>query len=224
MNLIKMLFSIFLWVFPWPLRRLLLNWAFGYKISRQARIGFSIIVPEQLEMLEHARIGHLTMCKGLRLVRLGTSSRIGNLDWISGFPLSNKSAFQQRLNRNPSLILGDHSAITHRHLIDCTDQIVIGDFTIIAGYGTQFLTHSIDILNAKQDCQPIQIGSYCLVGTACVLLPGSALGDYCLLGANSLLNKKHQGQFSLFGGVPAAFIKELPHDAKYFSRQSGYIN
>lgn len=224
MNIVKLILSIIFWAFPWPIRRLFLNKAFGYKISSAANIGFSIILSNQLEMLEGARIGHLTMCKGLYMVRLGVSSKIGNLNWISGFPLKDKSFFSHRINREPSLMIGDNSAITHRHLIDCTDKITVGDFTTIAGNHSQFLTHSIDIMASKQDCKPIQIGSYCLVGTACVFLPGSSLGDYCVLGANSLLNKSYVEQFRLYGGVPAVVVKELPKDAGYFTRKLGFIH
>jgi len=223
-NILKIILSIILWIFPWPIRRIILNTIFGYKISPNAKIGFSIIIPGQLIMLDCARIGHLTMCKNLEIVKLGVSSRIGNLNWISGFPLKDKSSFSHQTDREPSLIIGNHASMTHRHLIDCTDKITIGDFTTIAGNRSYLLTHSIDILESKQDCKPIQIGSYCLVGTTSVLLPGSSLGDYCVLGANSLLNKSYTEQYCLYGGVPAVLLKEMPKDAKYFSRKSGYIH
>lgn len=224
MIIIKIVFSIILWTFPWPIRRLFLNKIAGYKISTKARIGFSIIIPDQLEMHNYSRIGHLSVCKGLKTLKLGEYSRIGNLNWISGYPIKNTLSFYHRKTREPSLIIGEHSAITHRHLIDCTDKIEIGSFTTIAGYHSQFLTHSIDILHAMQDCEPISIGSYCLLGTSCVLLPGAALGDYSVLGANSLLNKGFNDQYILFGGVPAVMVKELPKDAQYFNRKTGFIN
>jgi len=213
-----------LWLFPWTIRRIILNRLFGYKISQQARIGYSIVIPGKLEMLAGARIGHLTMCKNINLLRMGVSSHLGNFNWISAFPSWNKSSFIHRSNRDTSLIIGDHTAITHRHLIDCTDKITIGDFSTIAGNHSYLLTHSIDILESRQDCKPIQIGSYCLVGTTSVLLPGSSLGDYCVLGANSLLNKSYTERYCLYGGVPAVMIKEIPKDAKYFTRKTGYVN
>lgn len=223
MNILKIIISIFLWIFPWHIRCFLLNKAFGYKISYQARIGFSIIIPSQLEMGEYAKIGHLTLCKGLNILKLGVYCMIGNLNWISGFPLKDKTFFSHRVDRDPSLIIGDHSAITHRHLLDCTDKIVIDNFTTIAGYNSQLLTHSIDIMESRQDCKPIHIGSYCFISTSCILLPGSSLGDYCIMGANSLLNKNYKEQFRLYGGVPVVMIKKLPKNAHYFTRRLGFI-
>ena len=201
----------------------MLNSLWGYKISHKARIGFSIIVPENLEMHDYARIGHLTICKSLQMLKMEENSRIGNLNWITAFDINNKESFSHRVDRETKLAIGKHTAITHRHIIDCTEKITIGSFTTIAGYGSQFLTHSIDIHESKQDCKPITIGSYCMVGTACVALPGSSLGDYCILGANSLLNKNFSERYRLYGGVPATEIKKLSEKMQYFSRETGYI-
>src|SRR5207245_5527131 len=85
----------------------------------------------------------------------------------------------------PQLIVGDHAAITHRHLIDCTDSITIGRFTTVAGHRSQFLTHGIDFEDCVQKAKPIEIGQYCHIGTSCILLPGSRLPDYSMLGAAS---------------------------------------
>ena len=100
--------------------------------------------------------------------------------------------FAEETDRQPQLILGEHSAITHRHLIDCTNSVTIGKFTTFAGFQSQILTHSIDLERNRQSSSPVRIGDYCFIGTNCVLLGGSALPDYCVLGAKSLLNKNFQ--------------------------------
>jgi len=224
MNYWKILISLILWIFPWSIRRPLLNVLFGYKISKTAHIGYSIIIPDNLEMSNHAHIGHLTFCKGISLLKLGEFSSIGNLNWITGSPIKNANFFKHRTDRDPSLVLGDQTAITNRHLIDCTDRIDIGEYTTVAGFRSQLLTHSIDIMTSRQNCSPISIGSYCFLGTACVLLPGTSLGNYCVLGANSLLNKHFTSNYGLYGGVPATLKKELPQDAEYFRRKTGFVH
>jgi acetyltransferase-like isoleucine patch superfamily enzyme len=122
------------------------------------------------------------------------------------------------------LILGEHAAITNRHLIDCTDRVTIGKFTTIAGFQSQLLSHSIDIEKNRQDSKPICIGDYCFLGTNCVLLGGSALPDYSVLGAKSLLNKAHMETHRLYGGVPAKPLKELARDLAYFKRTEGFVH
>jgi len=55
------------------------------------------------------------------------------------------------------------------------------------------------------------------------LLGGSALPDFCILGAKSLLNKNFTDTYQLYGGVPARPIKPLSRDCKYFQRTEGLV-
>jgi acetyltransferase-like isoleucine patch superfamily enzyme len=119
--------------------------------------------------------------------------------------------------------MGECSAITKNHHIDCTNLIQIGRFTTVAGYQTQLLTHSIDILKSCQDSAPILIGDYTFIGTNATILGGAILPDYSVLGAKSLLNKPYSQKWMLYGGVPAKPLRELPKDAKYFHRTDGFI-
>jgi acetyltransferase-like isoleucine patch superfamily enzyme len=101
--------------------------------------------------------------------------------------------------------------------------VTIGKFTTFAGFQSQVLTHGIDIENNRQASAPVRVGDYCFVGTNCVLLAGSGLPDYCVLGAKSLLNKTLTESHQLYGGVPAQPIKQLPSDWKYFTRSEGFV-
>ena len=121
------------------------------------------------------------------------------------------------------MILGSQSAITHRHIIDCTNAVHIGEFTTLAGYRSQILTHSIDLMDCRQSSAPVRIGDYCFIGTDCVLLGGSALPSYSALGAKSLLNKAYDQTYSLYAGVPAKPVKSLEPEMKYFQREVGFV-
>ncbi len=183
-------------------------------------------------MEAHSSIGHLTVCKNISLLHLREHSLIGRGNWITGFPLERRDSavateasahFASETDRRPELIVGEHSAITHRHLIDCTNTITIGKFTTIAGFQSQMLTHSIDLQLNRQASAPIRVGDYCFLGTNCVLLGGSVLPDYCVLGAKSLLKKAFVETHQLYGGVPARPLQALPHDYAYFRRTTGFV-
>ena len=174
-------------------------------------------------MEEGSHIGHLTVCKNIDLLHLKAHSSIGRGNWITGFPLGPSPHFAEEVDRRPQLIVGEHSAITHRHLLDCTNAVEIGRFTTFAGFQSQILTHSIDIENNRQASAPVRIGDYCFVGTNSVLLGGSVLPDYCVLGAKSLLNKALTETYQLYGGVPAQPIKKLSPESKYFTRSEGFV-
>lgn len=208
---------------PWSMRRPFLEKQFGYTIHPTSQIGLAWIFPERLIMEAHSSIGHLTLCKNIALLHLGEHVIVGRGNWITGFPLGNSPHFAAETERRPELIIGAHSAITHRHLIDCTNSITVGRFTTVAGFQSQMLTHSIDLEHNRQASAPIRIGDYCFIGTNCVLLGGSVLPDFCVLGAKSLLNKPFTETHQLYGGVPARALQSLPNDYAYFQRTTGFV-
>jgi acetyltransferase-like isoleucine patch superfamily enzyme len=220
----KRLLAALLLILPWRLRRIVLITIFGYKIHQTARIGFSIICPDRLEMDAGARVGSLTVCKGISLLKMGEKSSIGNLNWITGFPADDRAFFGADVERRPELVLGEEAAITTRHFIDCTSSVQIGRFTTFAGARSQILTHSIDLHECRQSSKPVTIGDYCFVGTGCVFLAGSTLPDYSVLGASSTLNKQYADPYFLYAGNPARPVKPLPKEMAYFTRSTGFVH
>ena len=219
----KNLLMVVSMLLPWDLRRTFLERQFGFQIHPTARIGLAWIFPSRLIMEEGSSIGDLTVAKNVDLLHVKTRATIGRGNWITGFPLGNSPHFASETGRRPELVLGQDAAITNRHLLDCTSSITIGAFTTIAGFQSQFISHSIDIRLNRQTSRPIRIGSYCFVGTNCVVLGGAALPDYCVLGAKSLLNKAHAQTHRLYGGVPARELQTLPTDCAYFTRSEGFV-
>jgi acetyltransferase-like isoleucine patch superfamily enzyme len=102
--------------------------------------------------------------------------------------------------------------------------VTIGRYSTFAGFRSQILTHSIDLKNSKQSCKPVSIGEYCFVGTGCVILGGSRLPSYSVLGANALLNSSPEDTYSLYAGVPAKKINSIPKSHNYFYRKSGFVD
>jgi acetyltransferase-like isoleucine patch superfamily enzyme len=175
-------------------------------------------------MKPHSKIGHFNVAVHLDSIVMGEYSSIARSNWITGFTTKSFSAhFAHQKNRLSELIIGAHSAITKYHHIDCTSKITIGKYTTIAGYYSQLLTHSIDVIANRQDSHPISIGDYCFVGTNVVALGGSKLPDYSVLGAKSLLNKGFADAYFLYGGVPAKKIAPIAGDAQYFLRETGFV-
>ncbi len=218
-----MLTRILLLLLPWWLRRRLLQRLYGYQLHPQSRIGLAWVYPRRLVMAAGASIGHLTVVKGLDELLMAQASTIGRLNWISGYPSGLPPHFTHQQDRRPELDLGAHAAITNRHIIDCTDRISIGAFATIAGFRSQLLTHSINLETCRQESRPISVGAYCFVGTACTVLGGANLPDYCVLGAHSLLNKAFSETHRLYAGVPAEQRRELDPQLAYFKRKTGVV-
>jgi hypothetical protein len=209
---------------PWLLKRFFLQRIYGYRLHPTAHIGLAWVYPRSLSMAAGSRIDSLTVAVNLDLLQLGERSTIGRGNWITGFATGTGSPhFDHQPDRCAELLLGAHGAITKSHHIDCTNRISIGPFTTIAGYRSQLLSHAIDLHNNRQHSEPITIGAHCFVGTACVILGGSALPDHSVLGALSLLNKVHSDPWSLYAGQPARRVKPIDSSSAYFSRTDGFV-
>ena len=211
-------------ILPWRLRRWLLNRYFKFEIHPTARIGLAWVFPDKLIMAAGSKIDHFTVAIHLDTINIGQNSSIGRGNWITGFSTKTDSLhFKHQSDRKAALIMGASSSITKNHHIDCTNIISIGNFSTVAGYQSQLLTHSIDVLECRQDSKPIYIGDYSFVGTNVVVLGGASLPPRSVLGAKSLLNKAFTEEYTLYGGVPAKAIGPVSKDAKYFKRTEGFV-
>lgn len=211
--------------FPWFIRKHIFR-TLGYKFGKGARIGRSLILAKSVLLEANASIGSMNYIGEIDELRIGKNSTIGSLNWITGFSVHNKFAlskghFQHIHDRKCCLILKEESAITSRHYIDCNGGVYIGKFSIIAGCSSQFLTHSIDLRNNRQDAAPIIIGDHVFISTRSTILKGSVMPDKSVLAACSIYSAKND-QSGLYGGVPAKFIKDCD-DYRFFARTTGYV-
>lgn len=200
---------------PWRLRRHALQQCYGYRIHPSARIGWSWIRPAQLVMEKNSSIGNYNRCTGVALVEMHEGAHIGNSNRIFGPRIGSTTDYEHR-DRFPALRMGAFADITECHIIDCTDTVHIGRGSLIAGHGTQFLSHSMDLKRARQDCEPITIGDACFVATGSIVLKGAVLPDRSVLGPGSVLRKQNVGEAGLYWGVPAVRVGDTTHYALWF--------
>lgn len=220
----QILFNCFVVILPWRIKRWILNRFYKYDLHPKAHIGLSYIFPKHLVMEEGAVIGHLNVAIHLDNMIIGKNSSIARFNWITCFPTGTDSRhFSHQIDRVSRLIIGEESAITKQHHIDCTNSIVIGKFVTIAGYASQFLTHSIDVYEGRQDSHPITIGDYVFVSTGVRILGGAELPAHSVLAAGAVLTKSYTDEWKVYGGVPAKPIKDIPKNAKYFTRERGFV-
>lgn len=208
---------------PWMVRRWLLVKLLGYRIHPTARIARSLVLADRVSMAEGSVIKNLTMIKGLTELTLDPRGRIGNLNWITGLPANDPVFFRDEPDRVSALVVGEAASITNRHLFDCSNRIVIGRFTTIGGFRSQFLTHSIDIGPNRQTSRPIEIGEYCFTGTGVIVIKGAMLGSRCVLGAGSMLRSQVKEEYKLVSGCPAKPVRDINPEDKYFHRTSGGV-
>jgi len=210
--------------FPVPVRVFFLRKILGFSIGDNVKIGRSLILVKNACIGDGVYIGDFTVIKGLDVLKMGRSSRIGKFNWITAFPSNSTKHFLEEVDRKTHLIIGEEAAITSRHIIDCTDSVTIGKYSTFAGFRSQILTHAIDIYTNRQRSYPVKIGDYCFVGTGSIFLPGSELPSYSVAAAGAVFTKKHDELYGIYGGVPATFKSKIVGDPKYFIRTKGFVN
>jgi hypothetical protein len=222
MTALRVLTQLVLMLLPWTLRRRALALFLGFSIAPSARVGFSLLLCRRVRIAAGCRLGSLTLVKGIEELTMEEGSRLGSLNWVTGLPLANKSFFYDQPDRYPALILGRSASITSRHYIDCTDRVTLGEFTVFGGWQSQLLTHSIDVAEARQRAAPVEIGRYCFIGTRVIFLKGAVLPDRCVVAAGSVYGRRDSEPLGLYSGVPAARVRELDAEHRFFHRQLGH--
>jgi len=183
-----------------PLLRML-----GHFVQNGARIGFSIVLVDRLCLERGASIGHFNLV-ACRRVLMRRGAYIQHLNIIRG-PLSLKFAERGAVgNRNvirraaypvsygsAVLQLGELAKITASHMIDCTRSVHLGDFSTLAGIGSQLWTHGYFHLPHGADRfrvdGGITIGRNCYIGSACVIGAGVIIADTVVVGSHSSVSK-----------------------------------
>jgi acetyltransferase-like isoleucine patch superfamily enzyme len=219
----RKLLSLTVVVFPLALKVGVYRRVFGYKIGRRVKIGLSWINVEKLEIGDYVMIGNFNRFKSIPSVRIGDHTRIGlGNTFTSTTEFTNPQRIALRGNR-PELIIGCHCGISMLHYFDVQDTFTIGSFTTIAGTGSVFFTHYLDVLNAKQMTRPITIGDYCMVGSNARFVPGAGVANCSVVGMGAVLTKLVTETHVMIGGNPAVIVRRLPEDAAYFKRTVGWI-
>lgn len=202
-------------VLPGRAKRFLYRNLFKYEIGKDVFIGLSIIDCRSVRIGQGAFIGNFNKISQIQRFEMGEMARIGSFNSISG-P-------RHTADESPCFLLGAHSSITRGHRIDCSAPVLVGSFTTIAGAATLIFTHGIDVNEGMQSAQSVQIGNYCLIGANCTILSGSALPDFSVLGAGSVLNRNFDESYTLYAGSPASRRKSISNDARYFNRTVGRV-
>ncbi len=223
-TLFTMAFYLGLAVLPSRLKIAIYNKFFGCEIDKTAHIGFSYIRVRKIKMGPHSYIGHLNILKNLELLEMDHHATMGNLNRASALPFGSAKHFQEVMERFPSLSVGAHTAIVRGHFFDCNSAIKFGHHSLLAGHGSAFFTHGVNVERNRQETAPVTIGNYCMIAACCVITKGASLPDYSVLGANSTLHKAFEQTHTLYSGVPAKAVRALDPASVFFHRESGRVD
>lgn len=219
MSGLRTLILVGLAVLPWPLKRPIYRWLFGWKIAPGAHVGICVITARHVQLGRGARIGHFTVVRNLPQLRLEDHAAIGQWNWIACGEMFTTGEAVLPPPKEQGLFMAPYSAITSRHYLDCPGGIFVAEYAVVAGVRSSLFTHYVDFETSAMRCKPIRIGKYCYIGSNAKLTPGATVPDYSVVGMGAVVTGELEQEWTLYGGVPAKPIRPIA-DGAFFHREN----
>lgn len=200
-RLLKKLFAASLFgLLPTRLARPLLN-TMGHRIRAGARVGFSWVWCDSVNLDRTARIGHLNVLWVTRIL-MRNGAYIGRMNVAKGpvnLQLRERAALgnQNLVLRGPAgvsqgpavLRLGVLAKITAKHHVDCTRSVRMGDYSTLAGSSSQVWTHGyvhdMDGPGRYRIDGRIEIADNVYIGSACLVSMGVRIAKGVIVGGGT---------------------------------------
>jgi acetyltransferase-like isoleucine patch superfamily enzyme len=108
--------------------------------------------------------------------------------------------------------VGERTWIGPLTLLDGTGGLTIGDYCSISA-GVQIYTHdtigwALSGGKAKYEYAPVRVGNCCHIGALSVIVKGVSVGDHCVVGAHSFVNRDVPS-YTVVAGAPARPIAHV---------------
>ncbi|HLO60091.1 MAG TPA: DapH/DapD/GlmU-related protein [Bacteroidales bacterium] len=156
-------------------------------------------------------------------ITLGSNVEIDPSTSINNVTIKDKTRIAKRCSiyggPNNILEIGYNGYVGMNSILNgFAEKITIGDYVSIS----QNVNMMVDSgPNASVSLQrlfpiikgPIHIGDNCWIGASSIIMPNVILGNYCIVAANSFVNKSFP-DFSIIGGTPARLIRTFTQEEK----------
>lgn len=206
----KFIIATLISIFPFAaLRRGLYRHIMNYEIPSSATIGYlTVIAVSKFSVGEKVRIGVLNMFKGPIDVKIGNNSRIGKFNRFTCASHITQDRFKH-MGYTPIIEFGDNTLVLDEHFFDVYGKITLGNYSWIAGHGSQFWTHGLSVLD-----RDIVIGEKNYIGSSVLFSPGTSIGSNNVVALGSVVMSKLNCNASLISGVPAKPFRSIESDLK----------
>ncbi len=167
------------------------------KIGKNCRISFSSTIRGNIKINDNVTIGKFTNISGN--VNISSFSNIADFARINTMP-------------EGKIEIGEDCHINVYNIIGSSNKVIIGDHALFAaGVKITDTTHGAEnmneiIKNTKTNSQKLVIGKNCWLGFDVNVIMGAQIGQNCVIGSKSLVNKEIASN-SIAVGIPAKIIK-----------------
>lgn len=131
----------------------------------------------------------------------------------------------QGVRYSPEIVFDEGSSAQQNLHLTCAEMVHIGKDTALAANVTVTdIDHpyeDVDVPIERQQLRvkPVHIGDGCKVYNNVVILPGTTIGNHCVIGANSVVSGHFDG-FSVIVGSPARVVKKYDASRKMWVKVS----
>jgi acetyltransferase-like isoleucine patch superfamily enzyme len=144
---------------------------------------------------------------GKRFIEVGSKTTImlgSRMEGIAGW---------EDKTYDTKLIFGNNVYIGRYFFVTVIDRVEVGDGCVFSDY--VYISDNSHGLNpqgggimaqALESKGPVKIGSHCFLGYRVAIMPGVTLGDWCVVGTNSVVTKSFPA-YSMIAGSPAKLLK-----------------
>jgi lipopolysaccharide O-acetyltransferase len=150
--------------------------------------------------------------KNRRAIRIGRRTLIRSNSYIDALSEYSGRHYQPVIEIGDDVYIGRHVYLTACNRIDISDGCVLSEHVYISDN-----SHGFDPLNGLIMKQPLEakggvhIGPNCFLGYRVTVMPGVNLGQWCVVGANSVVTRSFPA-YSMIAGTPARLLKTYSHD------------
>jgi acetyltransferase-like isoleucine patch superfamily enzyme len=138
--------------------------------------------------------------------------------------------FTSKVNQWQNISVGIHTCPGYEPgcYIQGLGRLYLGDYTVVAqNVGIISANHDVHNTMEHDKTAEVRIGNYCWLGMNSVILPGTQLGDFTVVGAGSVVTKSFPEGYVVIAGNPARVIRKLDPNRcvrfTYPSEYRGYI-
>lgn len=201
MNKIKFLMAVMISVLPFSIVRVTLYKLFMQYDIHSSKIGWGTVIAIDSFSINHVSIGSLNLFTGPFSFKASPGCFIGGGNIFRCGKWAGSAAFADR-DFGRSMSIGRDVTITNKHYFDVVGNLIVGNDSWIAGYGSQFWTHG----GNKKEID-IHIGVRCYLGSAVRFAPGACVADGTIVGLGSVVTKKFYESDVMIAGNPASIKK-----------------